>query len=71
MSEFVSFSASVEVTFVWTDWFHSPFELEYPHYHCMLDARHWRYPLPVVLQYFMIENLHPPQFYQKLGGRLI
>ena len=61
MSVFVEFSASVEVKFVCTGWFYLPFELEYPHDHCMLASMHWRDPLPLVLKYFLIENLYPSQ----------
>ena len=65
VSAFVVFAASVEITFLWTGWLYSLFELEYPRYHFLLDARHWQDPLPLVLQNFLIENLHPPQFCQK------
>ena len=65
VSAFVAFSASVEVSLVRTGWLHSPFEFEYHNYHRILAARHWQRTLPLVPQYFLIENLHTSQFYQK------
>ena len=65
VSAFVAFSAEVEVTFVGTGWFYLPFQLEYPQYPPLLAARHCQDLLPLVIQYFLIGNLHPPQFHQQ------
>ena len=65
MSEFVSFYAPVETRFVWTGWLYYPFGIKYTQYHFILAARRWKYPLTLVPQYVLIENVHPPHFWQK------
>ena len=60
------FFVSVDVTFVWTSWLHSPFELEYLNHYCLLTERHWQDPIPFVLQYLLIKNLHLPQFFSNI-----
>ena len=60
------FDTSVEEIYGQTGWLHFPFQIKYPGYHYLLSARNCRDPLPIVPQYVLIENLHPPQFFSNI-----